>query len=879
MAKGAKKQSKTAYFRIDNEANNVHRVDPQYGILVVLLVLAAGSVSNYFLKNLPDALTVNDLERYPNTFIAERAWNNLKSFTDLGPRVAGTKANDELAVDIFKRETETIQATKHKNQEVITENQIVTGVFNFTFYSTSMTSVYRNVQNVVVKLVGESDDALLLNCHFDSVPGSPGASDDVASCAVMLEILRVMSRSPERNRHSIIFLFNGAEETLLQASHGFITQHPWAKYIKAFINLESAGSGGKEVLFQSGPNRVWMVDVYAKTVRYPFAQAMAEELFKTGLIPSDTDFRIFRDYGEIPGMDLAHFLNGYRYHTKYDSLEYLSLSVLQHTGDNALALTRGMANSEHLSAVEDEQGSSAVFFDFMGVIFVNYSSNLAMFINTSVAILSVLIPYLSLSRATDNRESSSIWREAFYEFLAILIGTVLSVSTVTLLARQMEAMNTLMTWYSNRWLIINLYCAPVLVVHCLTQMFFNSYFEKSKTSLTTGMITQAKLIGVNIFWSIASLSLTVAGYRCAYIFMILQLCSLLSTVANWLLAAQRTVRKWILIHLLFQFVVIVWSSFYYIVFVNLFVPITGRSGRVVNPDFIIGAVVGLCVVQTCSYLLPLITLVRKPSRLTAAFSALFLLTIPIVCFTSIGFPYRDSTSTEPSTQRHIVTHTLRAFHDEIGLLKHTDNGFLFETMDVNGGRTLKQYIASDDSFSPIEEMKSCKTELFCAIPFDAMWRQMHFDHFWQSAKTAPAVHNMFTLAYEGKEKLSDHVWRINFKAEGNLQSAIYVGPKPGVELVAWSLQDVVAPPVTFNDQEGYFVYITHGLANPKPWNVTMDFKIEDPKHDGLLVELGVVTKFWEYHEMHNDEFKQLLEKFPPWTNVVPSVAVVNMFAL
>lgn len=163
------------------------------------------------------------------------------------------------------------------------------------------------------------------------------------------------------------------------------------------------------------------------------------------------------------------------------------------------------------------------------------------------------------------------------------------------------------------------------------------------------------MIGVNIFWSIASLSLTAAGFRCAYIFMILQVCSVITTVSNWLLAATRTVRKWIVVHLLFQFVAIVWSSFYYIVFVNLFVPITGRSGHVVNPDFVIGFVVGLCVVHTCSYLLPLITLVRKPSQLIASFCAVFLLTLPIVCLTTIGFPYRDSTTGEPTTQRHIVT--------------------------------------------------------------------------------------------------------------------------------------------------------------------------------------------------------------------------------
>ena len=58
-------------------------------------------------------------------------------------------------------------------------------------------------------------------------------------------------------------------------------------------------------MFQAGPDHPWLIRTYAEAAPYPYAQALGQEVFQSGLIPSDTDFRIYRDFGNIPGRLLA----------------------------------------------------------------------------------------------------------------------------------------------------------------------------------------------------------------------------------------------------------------------------------------------------------------------------------------------------------------------------------------------------------------------------------------------------------------------------------------------------------------------------------------------------------------------------------------------
>lgn len=183
---------------------------------------------------LPKPLTNKEQHIYPNRFIAERAADDLRSLTALGPRVVGSVANEVEAVRYLKTCLNKIRKqTDLSLYDFELDHQIASGSYAIK----RMVNMYQGMQNIVVKLSPRSQvnssSYLLINSHYDTVPGSPGGSDDGAMVVVMLEVLRVISKSPTPLQNPIVFLFNGAEENPLQASHAFITQHKWAKFIKS----------------------------------------------------------------------------------------------------------------------------------------------------------------------------------------------------------------------------------------------------------------------------------------------------------------------------------------------------------------------------------------------------------------------------------------------------------------------------------------------------------------------------------------------------------------------------------------------------------------------------------------------------------------------
>ncbi|XP_067237046.1 endoplasmic reticulum metallopeptidase 1-like isoform X4 [Chanodichthys erythropterus] len=318
-----------------------------------------------------------------------RARKHLERITSVGPRTIGSPENEITTVNYLLDQIEQIRSESETGPHSITVDvQRPTGSFSINGFI----SYYDRVTNIAVKLQPKTSAQhfMLANCHFDSVANSPGASDDAVSCSVMLEVLHSLANLSTPLKHGVIFLFNGAEENNLQASHGFITQHPWAQQVRAFVNLEAAGVGGKELVFQTGPENPWLVQAYARAAVHPFASVVGQEIFQSGLIPSDTDFRIYRDFGNIPGIDLAFIENGYIYHTKYDTPERIPTDSIQRAGDNILSVLKHLVMSDELADSSQYRHGNMVFFDLLGMMVVVYTARVGTIINCTVAIATVI---------------------------------------------------------------------------------------------------------------------------------------------------------------------------------------------------------------------------------------------------------------------------------------------------------------------------------------------------------------------------------------------------------------------------------------------------------------------------------------------------------
>ena len=236
------------------------------------------------------------------------------------------------------------------------------------------------VQNVLTRIKGKGEgNAVLLMAHYDSAPGSFGASDNGAAVASLLETIRAL-KADRTLRNDLIFLFSDAEEVGLIGAQGFSDEHPWAKDVKVVLNFEARGTTGPTVMFETSNNNGWLVKEFANAAPHPAANSLMYDIYRR--LPNDSDLTVFKNSG-VAALNFAFIGNPSFYHTQLDNFGNVDERSVQHQGSYALALARHFGDI----SLDHTQSQNQVYFDFFGSTLIHYSYTLI----TPATILIVLL--------------------------------------------------------------------------------------------------------------------------------------------------------------------------------------------------------------------------------------------------------------------------------------------------------------------------------------------------------------------------------------------------------------------------------------------------------------------------------------------------------
>ena len=239
------------------------------------------------------------------------------------------------------------------------------------------------------------------------------------------EIARIMARRDAwPSRHPTVILISDGEEGGLLGAVLFVGHHHLAKTIKAAVNMDSRGTSGLSLMFETGAANRWLMNLYAHSMDHPLTNSFYYVIYK--LLPNNTDFTVFKAAG-YQGFNLAFVGNVGFYHTPLDDLTHASLATIQDQGSNALQALRALSAAEGLNPPAGE----SVFFDVLGRVLVVWPSAAVFYATLALLLLSCITAVL-LVRCGRTRAQHVVW--GLIGFLVnVLLGAALCSSAVALL--------------------------------------------------------------------------------------------------------------------------------------------------------------------------------------------------------------------------------------------------------------------------------------------------------------------------------------------------------------------------------------------------------------------------------------------------------------
>lgn len=180
-----------------------------------------------------------------------------------------------------------------------------------------------------------------------------------------------------------------------------------------------------------------------------------------------------------------------------------------------------------------------VYFDILGFTFIAYTETTGQVLHIIVPLLSMILSYYFLHTKGISRRY--VRKEITYGFFVTLFSLFLGCVVCYLIAFELDMNGKSMSWYYRSYFSVALYCFPTVLV---ASFFYAQLVRTRDSPLSLALQAQARLNGVNIFWALGSIILTLMGYRTAYVLMMPVLVTLIVNTIIGLTKSQNTSKQY-----------------------------------------------------------------------------------------------------------------------------------------------------------------------------------------------------------------------------------------------------------------------------------------------------------------------------------------------
>ncbi len=315
-------------------------------------------------------------KQYETDFSQMNIMKHIEKLTENGSRSVFHKESNEKAIDYIAEVLEGFG--------LVNEDTTDTPAYLIQEYVTDDID-YNNfyLKNVIARIPANSDtpsgDTVMFMGHTDSVPMGEGASDDGVAVSVMLEAVNYYTEKMKNGfvtDHDLLFAFVNGEEFGLYGSAALANEFEGfdgvVDKIKFVCNLESRGTEGTVIMFETADNNYNTIKLFSEVNENLFTCSIATLVYST--MPNSTDFSNFNK--TCQGLNMANILGGENYHTQNDSYENVGKTYVSQQAMIVDSLIEKLAHYELDELYNADE--NAVFFSYLNMSTVVYTPAAAM---------------------------------------------------------------------------------------------------------------------------------------------------------------------------------------------------------------------------------------------------------------------------------------------------------------------------------------------------------------------------------------------------------------------------------------------------------------------------------------------------------------------